>query len=78
MNSRKFWLYIGATQERNGFKIALLPFHCRKKPIRIEAFSFVSRRLFRSEQQAKQEARWLFGELAWNPAGAQQKAEIKL
>jgi hypothetical protein len=78
MNSRKFWVYLGAAQGQNGFKIALLPFHYRKKPVRMEAFSFVSRRVFPSERQAKQEAGWLFGDLAWKPTGTQQRAAIQL
>lgn len=77
MKPRKFWIYIGAAQGQNGFKIALLPFHYRKKPVRMEAFAFVSRRIFRSEQNAKQEARWLFGDLAWKPAGTQQRASVQ-
>jgi hypothetical protein len=44
----------------------------------MDPVAFICRRKFSTEQQAKIEAGWLFGELAWKPVGTQQRAKIKL
>jgi hypothetical protein len=65
MNSRKFRIYVARRDGSERFSIAILPFRYRKNPTTIKRLAFLSERSFVSEAEAQNEARWLFGTLAW-------------
>lgn len=65
---QKFWVDVGVTVNAKGqrrFTISLMQYYCRREPIHMEPFLFVSRRTFTSEYRAMLEAEWQFGALQW-------------